>query len=582
MKLTFPSGQSIRKFCLLLLGYLLWTSTVSAQISPSADKILYVNKAVAGGNGSGDSWVNAVPELADALRWARQQHDADNNWLAGDSLRIFIAEGTYKPLYDADGGRYQNDGGRDNAFVWVDRVHLYGGFPATGNPGMGQRNWKTHITTLSGDIGVANDYADNVYHVLIAVGMQIAHIDGVKITGGMADGTSIQTEIIINKTNLSFVRGAGGGIFFLGGGSSFTISNTEISGNRGEFGAGGSVAATPSLINLTVRDNVATERGGGFFLPAMGVGAGYVFTNALFTGNAAKYGAAICSQLDSLVLVNITMANNTASLGGNALFNWSSRRPVILTNSILWNSQPGAVSMLDGVGSTPFVVSHSIVQGAAVPVGTGNSNAAPLFTNAAGGNYTLQGGSPAVNAGSNQLYTDAGGDLNTDTDLAGNRRLAGGTIDMGAFENQTALPVLFGAIGAVVKNGELLVNWSTETETGNKHFLIQLSRDGSNWQTTQTVQTRAPGGNSSTPLDYETAIPLSALSLTFLFGVFALGCRRKYAVAIAAVVLFAVAFSCSRQAVIDDAQSGQLFVRIVQVDNNGTQVASKAIRVIQE
>lgn len=582
MKLTFLSGQRIRTFCLLLLGYLLWTNTVGAQISPSADKILYVNKAVAGGNGSGNSWANAVPELADALRWARQQYNADNNWLAGDSLRIFIAEGTYKPLYDVDNGRYQNDGGRDNAFVAVDRVHLYGGFPATGNPGMAQRNWKTHMTTLSGDIGVANNYADNVYHVLIAVGVQNVHIDGVKITGAMADGASVQTPVTIKSTILSYVRGSGGGIFLSEGEKSLKISNTEISGNRGEFGAGGDIRAAPSFINITVRDNIATERGGGFFFAAMGLGAGFVFTNALFTGNAAKYGAAICSQLDSLVLVNITIANNTASVGGNALFNWSSRRPVILTNSILWNSQSGAVSMLDGVGSTPFVVSHSIVQGAAVPGGMGNSNAAPLFTNAAGGNYTLQGGSPAVNAGSNQLYTDAGGDLNTDTDLAGNRRLAGGTIEMGAFENQTALPVLFGAIGAVVKNGELLVNWSTETETGNKHFLIQLSRDGINWQTTQTVPTRAPGGNSSTSLDYETAIPLSALSLTLLFGVFALGCRRKYAVAIAALVLFAAAFSCSRQAVIDDAQSGQLFVRIVQVDINGTQVASKAIRVIQE
>src|SRR5690606_11160434 len=110
-------------------------------VTPGTGNILYVNQSVSGGNGSGDSWANAVPELADALKWARQQQDANNNWLQNDSLRIFIAKGTYKPLYSAEDGSYTTDGGRDNAFVMVKNVQLYGGFPDTGNPGIGDRDW---------------------------------------------------------------------------------------------------------------------------------------------------------------------------------------------------------------------------------------------------------------------------------------------------------------------------------------------------------------------------------------------------------------------------------------------------------
>lgn len=45
-------------------------NAVAAPITPT-ENILYVNKT-ATGNGSGDSWTNALPELAGALKWAKQ------------------------------------------------------------------------------------------------------------------------------------------------------------------------------------------------------------------------------------------------------------------------------------------------------------------------------------------------------------------------------------------------------------------------------------------------------------------------------------------------------------------------------
>ncbi|WP_257667102.1 hypothetical protein [Parapedobacter tibetensis] len=45
------------------------------NITPSAGNLVYVNKTVdqttTGHIGDGSSWANAVPELADALLWAR-------------------------------------------------------------------------------------------------------------------------------------------------------------------------------------------------------------------------------------------------------------------------------------------------------------------------------------------------------------------------------------------------------------------------------------------------------------------------------------------------------------------------------
>jgi len=62
--------------------------------------------------------------------------------------------------------------------------------------------------------------------------------------------------------------------------------------------------------------------------------------------------------------------------------------------------------------------------------GTGNLTSAPLFLNQVGGNLRLQTNSPCINAGSN-ASAPAGPDLD------GNSRIAGGTVDIGAYEFQS-------------------------------------------------------------------------------------------------------------------------------------------------
>ncbi|TXH21623.1 MAG: hypothetical protein E6Q95_03515 [Chitinophagaceae bacterium] len=171
---------------------------------------------------------------------------------------------------------------------------------------------------------------------------------------------------------------------------------------------------------------------------------------------------------------------------------------------------------------------------------------------------------------------------------------AGSTLVYGQTEDfwiqiDGALNVKFGTVNALFKAGTLQINWNTETESNNDHFIIEGSKDGSNFIQLTTVKSKAEEGNSSATINYQIQFnsnngTLASISYIFLLLIIlgaAVKNKRKLAFVFSLAFVFLVA--CNKQ----DAQSIQSddeiqFIRITQVDKNGTKSMSKAVKIIKE
>src|SRR5690606_36718306 len=156
-------------------------------IGPDDGNILYVdanvNTAASGYTGSGNSWANAIPQLADALNWAREQYDGGSpGWSETEPLQIWVASGTYSP---ASG----------ESFEMVANVKIYGGFNGS-EEGLSSRDWHTNATVLQGN------GASVVRNPSSAALSRAARLDGFTITGGQ----SMEGDGIHNATDATFAN----------------------------------------------------------------------------------------------------------------------------------------------------------------------------------------------------------------------------------------------------------------------------------------------------------------------------------------------------------------------------------------
>ncbi|MHC4620716.1 MAG: choice-of-anchor Q domain-containing protein, partial [Planctomycetota bacterium] len=233
---------------------------------------------------------------------------------------------------------------------------------------------------------------------------------------------------------------SGGGICC--GDASPTILNCMILNNKAEDGGGiyhdGGYRWSPTIVNCVLKENVAVQHGGGlksFYANlavkgctftgniAGGFGGGLFFSfgtahisNCTFIGNSASgYGGGAFADADGpSIIENCTFVDNEAGLAGGGIHN-STSSPIV-TNCILWNNLP---QQLAGLGT--FSVTYGNIQGGWT--GEGNIDANPLFVDAAGGDYHLLPGSPAI---------DAGHPL---TDWSNEPWPNGGRVNMGAYGN---------------------------------------------------------------------------------------------------------------------------------------------------
>ena len=312
--------------------------------------------ANASGKNNGLSWPDAFSRLQDALAVAS----------AGDD--ILVAAGLYTP--DRQTG--QPAGDPNATFKIACEISIYGGFP----PGGGlweMRDPYVYHTVLSGDL-LENDTAlssaedltnepsraDNCYHVLTAVACdQAAVLDGVKIVGGNASGSSADDS--------------GGGILCQSG--SPTLVNCTFSDNSAFFG--GAVGcynnSRPTLQNCVFVNNAASSGG------AVGNHRSSPhIANCRFERNLAVLGGAVCNYTGSdPTLTGCTFSENSAESGG-AIYNHLVSSPKIANCIFSGNSAQDGGAVYQCSGS---ITNCTIIGNRAASIGGGLYQCAGLIQN---------------------------------------------------------------------------------------------------------------------------------------------------------------------------------------------------------
>ena len=263
-------------------------------------------------------------------------------------------------------------------------------------------------------------------------------------SGGGASGCILNNCMV--SGNSSYGAGASGG-----GAYACTLNNSTIANNYADYGSGG--AYNCAMTNCTISNNQSDYSGGGVTggilnncmisgnNSGFGGGAYYGATlyNCTLSGNYASYGggAEECTLVNCLLtgnnaggygggayygtLVNCTLTGNTAQLSfggyGGGAYN------ATLDNCIVYYNNGGST----GQNDYSCTLNNCCTPTA---TGLGNITNAPLF----GAGYQLQSSSPCIDSGNNVYVT-------TSFDLAGNLRIADGTVDIGAYEFQTPNPL---------------------------------------------------------------------------------------------------------------------------------------------
>jgi hypothetical protein len=294
----------------------------------------------------------------------------------------------------------------------------------------------------------------------------------------------------------------GGGVFLTAG----ELRNSRVLANSAtalSTAYGGGVYATimqlavPSLVEVCVvaSNNANTtdtdlytgaeSTGGGLY-----IGNGTTVRSTLVYRNIAQSANGFTSaggvSAGGSTLENCTIANNQATtqnghpgVGGGVTWGVDDQcyNNIIKLNSADNGSDNGEIDSL----SYPILVNSDL--GPIVPAAKELNciSADPLFVNAAGGDYRLQPASPCVSAGTNMDWMVGA------LDLAGNNRLSGGIVDIGAYEyvQSNPRPALNLPTRPSGSQFRFLLNG-----TGGQNYTIQYSVTLTNW--TSLLVTNAP------------------------------------------------------------------------------------------
>ena len=367
---------------------------------------IYVKSTAAGAN-NGTSWNNAYTDLRVAIGASS----------SGDE--IWVAEGTYVP--DATN--------RDRYFYLKNGVTIYGGFPNVGNPVMGDRNFTSHPTIMSGEINTGVN-TDNSKRILYNSGTinTTAVLDGFileKAYGSSGGGIYLRNASPTIKNCIirdNYTTGAGAGMYIRDNCSSATFVNCEFSNNTANSegagiylryancnptfnlckidgnhanGHGGGVRVrdcSPMFNNCEITNNDITlnnRHGGGFYIS--GTANPNIINCKISNNSATNYGGGIYSNSSAWAnaFSGNTLDANTA-IGTDADYRGRGGAMYIdnscpsLTNNIITNNIAGTDGVRKGggygaglyfygAGFTPTISGNTITGNIARTTGTGTS-----------------------------------------------------------------------------------------------------------------------------------------------------------------------------------------------------------------
>ena len=223
-----------------------------------------------------------------------------------------------------------------------------------------------------------------------------------------------------------------------GGADGVNLRNCTLTGNTATSGGG---ACDSTLSHCLVTGNTANATGPIYnmypgtyhsigILPASGGGIyGGSALNCIVANNTAFAGGGVYGASK---LVNCTIVKNSAAFYGGM----GSDNPGLYTSSSLTNCLVyfNAAGTNANYGTTNFSMDHCCT----FPLpssGVGNFTNDPTLLDVYGGDFHLQSNSPCCNSGINAGIANS-------TDLDGNPRIVGGTVDIGAYEFQSPKSVL--------------------------------------------------------------------------------------------------------------------------------------------
>ncbi len=399
------------------------------------------------GAGDGSSWTDAYTTLQAAI---------DGAETAGGG-EVWVKTGTYAPTTGSD---------RSARITLKDGVSLYGGFAGTETM-RSERDPRTNITFLSGEIGSSATNTDNSINIL---NVESTSKDNVIDGFGVRD---VYTDNSISSTSIGAVYIRDGAI---------TVTNCAFFNNTSTFGAGPafySFNSSVHLENILVFDNVGPGDGAVFLGGSSSSNIESKVINSRFYDNSTlQAGAAGLYAFGTLDLINNTFYNNISTGFGGALA-LQSLHTKNVHNNIFWANSGTQVSVPTG----PTILTNNIFQGLTV---ANNFDFDPLFEDAANGDFNLQLCSPAINKGNNDVLPES---LTMDAD--GNPRVFGGTVDIGALEVQ-AIPITIDDVTVSNVNctntikGEISITASGGTGT------IEYSFEGGPYSTTSTFSNLDP------------------------------------------------------------------------------------------